>query len=85
MWNKRLKIETIVGPKTRLEGTIHSKGMIRANGFLNGAIADAQEVIVGRAGKVEGDTNAKTVMVSGDVSGNITDLNNIRALANFQV
>ncbi len=85
MWQKRPKIETIVGPKTRLEGTIYSRGMIRIDGFLNGVIADAQEVIVGRTGKVEGDIKAKIVTVSGNVTGNITALNSIRMLANSQV
>lgn len=85
MWKKKPKIEMILGPGTQLEGIIHSEGILRIDGFLNGGVAIAQEVLIGKTGKVKGDIKAKTVAVSGNVTGNITALNSIKMLPNAEV
>lgn len=85
MWRKESKIETILGPKTRFEGILHSKGVIRIDGLATGGIAEAEEVIVGETGKVEGDIKAKSVVVAGHVTGNITASNSIEMLPSAQV
>ena len=77
--------EMILGPGTQLEGIIHSEGILRIDGFLNGGVAIAQEVLIGKTGKVKGDIKAKTVAVSGNVTGNITALNSIKMLPDAEV
>ncbi|HIC91011.1 MAG TPA: polymer-forming cytoskeletal family protein [Syntrophaceae bacterium] len=85
MWKKKVKIETILGPETKFEGVISSKGIIRIDGFLDGGIADAEEVIVGETGTIKGDIEAKTIVVAGKVIGNITALDSIEMLPTCQV
>ena len=85
MWRRKPKIETILGPETQFEGILHSKGIIRIDGLVTGGVAEAEEVIVGETGKVEGDIKAKSVMVAGHVIGNITASNHIEILPSSQV
>jgi len=85
MWKKKARIETIVGPGTRFEGIISSKEIIRIDGILDGGIADAEEVIVGETGRIKGNIKAKTVVVAGSVTGNMTALDGIEMLPTCQV
>ncbi len=85
MWRRKPKIETILGPETQFEGILHSKGIIRIDGLVTGGVAEAEQVIVGETGKVEGDIQAKSVMVAGHVIGNITASNHIEILPSSQV
>lgn len=85
MWKKKVKIETILGPETRFEGVISAKGIIRIDGILDGGIADAEEVIIGETGRIKGNIEAKTVVVAGNVTGNITALDSIEMLPACQV
>jgi cytoskeletal protein CcmA (bactofilin family) len=84
MW-KRKRIETIIGPETQFEGNIQTKGTLRIDGLLDGGITDAEEVIVGETGEVKGDVNAKNVIVSGTVTGNINTSDSIEMLPESRV
>ncbi len=85
MGKGKLKIQSILGPETRFEGMLHSNGIIRIDGLVTGDVAEADEVIVGETGKIEGDIKAKSVVVAGHVMGNITASNSIKMLPNSRV
>lgn len=70
--NQEEKLETIIGPETLFQGTIRTKGSLRIDGKLEGGIIEASSVIIGTNGQVQGDINAKNVMIGGKVTGNIT-------------
>ncbi|OGS20328.1 MAG: hypothetical protein A2252_07845 [Elusimicrobia bacterium RIFOXYA2_FULL_39_19] len=79
------KLETIVGQDTVFQGTIRSKGSIRIDGKVEGGILEAASVIVGNSGQIQGDINAKSVIVGGKVTGNITSSQNLEIQSKAQV
>jgi len=79
------KLETIIGPETFFQGTIKTKGSIRIDGKVEGGILEASGVIIGVTGQVQGDINAKSVIVGGKVTGNITTTHNLEIQAKAQV
>jgi cytoskeletal protein CcmA (bactofilin family) len=68
--NNELKIETIIGVGTELEGDIQTSESIRVDGKLKGLIT-AANVILGEHGVVVGDISANKVTISGKIKGNI--------------
>ena len=64
-------METILGPESRFQGNIRSKGFVRIDGSVEGGVS-AEGVILGEKGHITGDVLAKVVFVSGKVTGNVT-------------
>ncbi len=64
------KVTTIIGPGTRVEGTVVSKGSIRVDGEVQGKVITPGELIVGEEGKVEADVEAGSLTVAGVLAGN---------------
>ncbi|PIX14744.1 MAG: hypothetical protein COZ72_05380, partial [Elusimicrobia bacterium CG_4_8_14_3_um_filter_50_9] len=65
------RIETVIGHESVITGTIATKGSLKIDGLVNGGIEQADAVIIGDTGKIIGDVTAQTVIVSGEVEGNI--------------
>ncbi len=65
------KVTTVIGPETRVEGTLSAKSSIRVDGSVQGKIITPGEVIVGEGGKVEADVEAGNLTVSGVLAGNV--------------
>jgi cytoskeletal protein CcmA (bactofilin family) len=65
------KMETVIGPDTSFEGDIHSKGLVRVDGKVDGHV-HGDGVIIGPAAVVTGDVEAKSVSIGGTVTGNVT-------------
>ncbi|MCB4792032.1 MAG: polymer-forming cytoskeletal protein [Elusimicrobia bacterium] len=78
-------LETIVGPESTFLGTIKSKNSVRIDGKLEGGVAEATGVIVGEKGQVQGDLNARIVIVGGKITGNITAMQSLEILSKAQV
>jgi cytoskeletal protein CcmA (bactofilin family) len=68
-------METVIGADTIVQGTLSSKGSLRVDGKVEGGITDADSVVIGQTGDVQGDINAKNVVIGGKVIGNITASN----------
>jgi cytoskeletal protein CcmA (bactofilin family) len=68
---QNIKMETVIGPDTRFQGNIRSKGYVRVDGAVEGGI-HAEGVIIGAGAEVTGDITGKTVFVGGKVTGNVT-------------
>jgi len=79
------KIDTLVGQGAEFKGTISTKGTLRIDGSIDGGVANAEAVIVGEDGKVKGDINAQTVVVGGEITGNIIASASIEMLPRSQV
>lgn len=79
------KLETIIGPETIFQGTIRTKGSIRVDGKLEGAILEASGVIIGISGQVQGDITAKNIIVGGKITGNATATHSIEIQSKSQV
>ena len=65
-------METVIGAETIFQGTISSKGSIRVDGKIEGGVTEADSVVIGEKGEIQGDVSAHSVVVGGKVLGNIT-------------
>jgi cytoskeletal protein CcmA (bactofilin family) len=63
-------VTTVVGADSRVHGELSSKGTIRIDGVLEGAI-QADWVIVGESGAIQGEVDARGTTVAGQVEGTI--------------
>jgi cytoskeletal protein CcmA (bactofilin family) len=78
-------LETVIGPDTVFQGTIKSKNSVRVDGKVEGGITDANGVIIGDKGQVQGDINARVVVIGGKVTGNVTATHSLEILNKAQV
>jgi len=78
-------IETVIGPESVFQGTLRSKSSLRIDGKLEGGIAEANGIIVGEKGQVQGDVNGRVVVIGGKITGNITATHNLEILPKAQV
>lgn len=62
---------TVIGPEAFFHGSMTVRGSLRVEGELEGNISEAQEVVVGRSGRVRGNIAAERVEVGGKVAGDI--------------
>jgi cytoskeletal protein CcmA (bactofilin family) len=68
---KSLKLDTVIGPDTSLQGSIHTKGGITVEGRILGEVEAKGEVVVGSAGRVEANIFADAIVAGGEIDGNI--------------
>ena len=71
MKKKETQITTIIGIGAECNGDFKSESSIRIDGVVNGNVVVANTVIVGASGVINGDINAKTVIIGGEVYGNL--------------
>ncbi|HEX4958929.1 MAG TPA: polymer-forming cytoskeletal protein [Lacibacter sp.] len=64
-------LATIIAAGTEIKGDIQSKGDIRVDGTLTGNLSTTSKVIIGTNGKVNGDVQANTADVLGQINGNV--------------
>ena len=69
--NDSNRLDTLVGNGTLFEGTLQSRESICVEGVVRGKISCEGSVIIGENGKVDADVFADTVVLSGEVNGNI--------------
>ncbi|MDR0291608.1 MAG: polymer-forming cytoskeletal protein [Elusimicrobium sp.] len=62
---------SIISAECYFQGTLSVQGSLRVDGHLNGSVDNAKHIVVGEDGKVEGDLSAKTIILSGEVNGNV--------------
>ena len=62
----------VIGPDTVVEGNIISKGDMRIDGKLVGSIKTVAKLVLGPSGVIEGDLEARSADISGQVKGNLT-------------
>jgi cytoskeletal protein CcmA (bactofilin family) len=78
-------VETVIGPDSVFQGTVRSKNSVRIDGKLEGNIAEANGVIIGEKGQVQGDVNARVIVIGGKVTGNVTATTSLEILPKSQV
>ncbi len=62
----------IIGVGTVITGDIQSKGDIRIDGTLSGAVKTTGKVVVGQSGTIEGDVECSNADVAGSLNAKIT-------------
>jgi len=71
MKKKETQITTIIGIGAECNGDFKSDTSIRIDGVVTGNVTVANTVIVGASGVINGDINAKIVIIGGEVYGNL--------------
>ena len=71
--NKSLKIDTLIGAGTRINGDVEFSGGLHLDGYINGNVSGGQNTVlsVSEQGGIEGSVNASTVILNGLVKGDI--------------
>lgn len=65
------RVDTIIGENAVIEGTLRSKDTIRIDGKLKGEGYFEGHLIIGEGGVVEGNVSADSMLVAGEVHGNV--------------
>ena len=65
------RLDTLIGNGTVFEGVLTSKESIHVEGIVRGKVVCEGSVIVGEKGRVDADIFADTVLLGGEVNGNI--------------
>lgn len=66
-----VRINSILGPESKLQGDFTAEGSARVDGTLCGNVKVTGTLIVGATGMICGDVEAEAVIVGGEVKGNI--------------
>lgn len=78
-------VVTIVGPEAHFNGTMMVRGSLRVEGEVEGNINEAQTVIVGKGGSVQGDIRAERVVVGGSVTGDVFATEQLELIAGGRI
>lgn len=71
MKKQEVEITTIIGRGAECNGDFNAEGSIRVDGVVEGDVTVTGTLIVGVAGCINGDINAKVIIVGGEVIGNL--------------
>ena len=63
---------SVVGPGTRIEGTVVATGSLRVDGEVKGTITAHKDVSLSPRGRVEADIQANSITLAGQVKGDLT-------------
>ena len=73
--NKNLKIDTLIGAGTRINGDVEFSGGLHLDGYINGNVSgesDAEAILsVSEQGGIEGSVKVANVILNGIVKGDI--------------
>ena len=83
------KVDTIIGQQTRIEGDIHFSGGLHIDGRIKGGViaeTDSGSVLtVSEHGSIEGDVRVPTVILNGQVTGDVRSAERIELAAKARV
>ena len=79
--NKSLKIDTLIGAETRIDGDVEFSGGLHLDGYINGNVranggAEAS-LWVGEQGSIEGSVVVSDIVLNGVVKGDIDAANRV--------
>ncbi|MGE5675751.1 MAG: bactofilin family protein [Mycobacterium leprae] len=79
------KVQSIVGEGTQIRGTIHSCGVVRIDGLLEGSIEHDGELIVGPKGKVVATVKSTDLALAGELHGDVQVEGRLELLSGAQL
>lgn len=65
-------VHTILGPESTFEGKLSFEGTVRIDGNYKGEIITTDTLIVGQSATVEGTLKVGSIIVNGEVRGDVT-------------
>jgi len=85
---KRFKnelVQTVIGEHTRVVGSIDTQSSLRVEGSVEGSIHSQGEVFIGSGSVTKANIVGKTVIVAGEVIGDIEAINGLQILKTGKV
>ncbi|MDE2491836.1 MAG: polymer-forming cytoskeletal protein [Elusimicrobia bacterium] len=76
---------TLIAEEAFFHGTLAAKGSLRVEGAFEGDIADAVDVEVGAKGRIHGNVAAETVVVAGEIVGNVVAARSVELLSSARL
>lgn len=83
--NKEMEITTIIGRGAKCGGDFSSKGSARIDGSIDGDVTVEGTLIVGASGHIDGNIKARSVMVGGEIIGDIHASDKVELTATARV
>jgi cytoskeletal protein CcmA (bactofilin family) len=71
------ELNAILGKGSEFEGKLTFEGTVRIDGKFSGEISTADVLVIGEGARVQAEINAGSVIVNGEVQGNIRAKNSI--------
>ena len=71
MKNQKLNITTLIGKGAVMEGDFAAPGHVRIDGRINGNVNVEGTIVVGTCGEIKGNVKCASVIVGGDIEGDI--------------
>ncbi len=62
---------SVIGASMRVVGSVHSVSVVSVAGTVRGTVSADDQVIVTKGGRVEGDVEAREVVLNGEVHGSV--------------
>lgn len=66
-----VRINSILGPGSELQGSFMVQGSARVDGIVNGDVKVTGTLIVGSTGMIIGNVEAESIIIGGEVQGNV--------------
>jgi cytoskeletal protein CcmA (bactofilin family) len=84
-----VKVDTIIGQQTRIEGDVHFSGGLHVDGHIKGGViaetGSGSVLTVSEHGSIEGDVRVPTVILNGKVTGDVRSAERIELAAKARV
>jgi len=72
MGNGKDEISAFLGKGTEFEGKLTFEGTVQIDGKFSGEISTQGTLIIGESAKVQAEINAKSIIINGEVKGNLS-------------
>jgi len=77
MGNGRDEISAFLGKGTEFDGKLTFEGTVQIDGKFSGEVSTQGTLIIGESAKVQAEINTKSIIISGEVKGNIIASNKV--------
>lgn len=82
---ENVKISSIIGEGTVIDGDYSAKGAVRMDGCINGDVQVTGVLIMGATGKITGDVTAASAVIGGELIGNLSAENKVELTGSAKV
>lgn len=82
---ENLKISSIIGEGTIIEGDYNAKGAVRMDGCIQGDVTITGILVMGSTAKVTGNVTADSAVIGGELIGNLTVENKVELTESAKV
>ncbi len=71
------QVHTIIGPESSFEGKLAFQGTVRIDGRFSGEVKTSDVLVVGESAVVKAELDVGTIIINGEVNGNIRARNSV--------